>query len=107
MFAFKYHLDGHEFEEILEFDDSSAFAVDFSDHLLDLFLLGFEAKRAHSDLQLFRVDVSSAVGVEEIKCFLDFLLLLFSELRAGLADCAYRGLCVTERHFGDRSLLVL
>lgn len=94
-----YHLDCHEIEEVLEFNDTSALAVDFGDHLLDLLLLGLEAESAHSDFQFLRVDVTSAVGVEEIEGFFDLLLLLFGELGAGLADCAYRRLGVSEGHF--------
>ena len=61
------HLLRHHVEELGEVDLARAVAVDVADHLLQLLLLGLEAQRAHGHLQLLRVDLLTAVRVEQIK----------------------------------------
>lgn len=45
-----YHFLCHDSEEIGKGDFSRAIFVHFTDHLFDLFLLGFEAQSSHGDL---------------------------------------------------------
>merc|ERR1712159_616404 len=49
-------LVGHHLQELFVLDGTTAIVVDVRDHLLNLFLLGLEAKSAHGNLELLRVD---------------------------------------------------
>merc|ERR1711874_953094 len=75
----------HHFQELFVSNRAASVIVNIRDHLLDLLLLWLEAQSAHRHLQLLRVDLSGAVGVEEVKGLLDLLLLLLCELLLLLA----------------------
>merc|ERR1740120_136264 len=87
-------LVGHHLQELLVADGAAAIIVNVGDHLLDLLLLRLETKGAHRYLQLFAVDLSRAIGVEEVESFLDLLLLLLCELFLLLAS----GVEATKSH---------
>merc|ERR1719387_846554 len=61
----------HHLQKLLVLDRAAAIVVNVRDHLLDLLLLGLETERTHGDLELLRVDVAAAVGVEEVEGLLD------------------------------------
>merc|ERR1719498_910197 len=70
----------HHLQELLVLDGAGAIVIHIRNHFLDLFLLWFEAERAHRDLQLLRINGARAIGIEEVEGLLDLLLLLFSQL---------------------------
>ena len=74
------HLGGHHLEELGEVNHAGAVLVDLGDELFNLLALGLEAECAHGNFELFLVDVARTIGVEEVKGFFDFLLLLLGEL---------------------------
>merc|ERR1719305_820281 len=85
---------GHHLQKFFVLDSAAAIIVDVRDHLLNLFLLGLETKSAHGNLQLFGIDGTGAICIKQIKCLLDFLLLLLSELFLLLAT----GVETTKSH---------
>merc|ERR1712113_1177385 len=87
-------LVSHHLQELLVADRATAIVVHIGNHLLDLLLLGLKAKGTHRDLQLFAVDLSRAIGVEEVESFFDLLLLFFSQLLLLLTS----GVETTKRH---------
>merc|ERR1719161_3211754 len=89
----------HHRHELRKFDGPRPIIVDVLDHLLDLLLLRLEAKSAHGDLELLRVDGAGTVSVEQVKGFLDLLLLLLSELLLLAATAAET---TTQRHRRSR-----
>mmetsp|Transcript_53220 Transcript_53220/g.61005 ORF Transcript_53220/g.61005 Transcript_53220/m.61005 type:complete len:203 (-) Transcript_53220:101-709(-) len=74
------HLSGHHIQEFGEVNSSTTVLVDVGDHLSNFFLLGFEAQSSHGNLQFLGIDGSTAVSIEQIESFLNFLLLFFGEL---------------------------
>merc|ERR1719337_261328 len=76
----------HHLEELFVLDGTTAIVVDVRDHLLNLFLLGLEAKSAHGNLELLGVDRARAIGIKQIEGLFDFLLLLLGQLFLLLAS---------------------
>ena len=76
------HLLGHHVKKFWEVDHTTAVAVGIGDHFSDFLFLWLEAEGPHCNLKLFGVDCPTAVSVEEIKGLLDFLFLLFGQLRS-------------------------
>merc|ERR1711865_1284953 len=66
----------HHLEKFLVLDGATSIVIDIGDHLLDLLLLRLEAKRTHGNLELFGINGAGAIGIEEVECLLDLLLLI-------------------------------
>mmetsp|Transcript_76321 Transcript_76321/g.192110 ORF Transcript_76321/g.192110 Transcript_76321/m.192110 type:complete len:202 (-) Transcript_76321:42-647(-) len=80
-------LVGHHLQELLIADGATAVVVHVRNHLLDFFLLRLEAKGTHCHLQLLGVDLARPIGVKEVECLFDLLLLLLRQLLLLLASC--------------------
>ena len=73
---------GHHVQKFWEVDHATAIAVGIGDHFSDFLFLWLEAESPHCDLELLCVNRPTAVSVEEIEGLLDFLFLLFGQLRS-------------------------
>merc|ERR1719272_2783753 len=98
-------LMSHHFQELLVANGATSIVVDIGDHLLDLLLLGLKAKCTHGDLQLLGVDLSRAIGVEEVEGLLDLLLLLLGQFLLLLATCVEttKSHCYSRDDFDNQS----
>ena len=67
----------HDLEEVMVLNLTCTLAVVLLHQVEDLLLLDIKAQSAHCYLQLVVVNSAGLISVEEIECFLDFLLLLF------------------------------
>mmetsp|Transcript_63798 Transcript_63798/g.129579 ORF Transcript_63798/g.129579 Transcript_63798/m.129579 type:complete len:220 (+) Transcript_63798:657-1316(+) len=79
--VFLTHLRRHHLQEFLEVNVARPVLVDVADHLLDLLLLGLEAKGTHCNLQLLGVDGAGAISIEQVKSLTDLLLLLLCQFK--------------------------
>ena len=66
--------------------------------VLYLFFLRFESKCTHCNLELFGIDGTGTICVEQIESFFNFLLLLLSELFLLLTT----GIETTQGHLSKR-----
>merc|ERR1719181_2419859 len=84
----------HHLEEFFILNGTTSIIIDVRNHFLNFLFLGLEAKCAHCNLELLGIDGATAIGIEEVKGLLDFLLLLLGKLLLLLST----GVETTESH---------
>ena len=74
------HFLCHHIAKLIEINNSAVILICISDHFENFIFFRFKSKGSHCHFEFFLIDSSTAICVEQIKGFFDFLFLFFIHL---------------------------